>query len=235
MAWIVFCIGSYAATSILGCSFLISSHLCLNIPTNELLVYNACISTIINQITQKRKPKPNYPILQELSKRFSPRHFSNEQIPEITMDKIFEAARWVPSGYNSQPWFYYWTRSGSSVFNKLLMTLPDFNAWAKTAAVLIIACYIERGKEKENEFAIYDLGASVLALILQAQHLGYYARQMGIFDKKKVKRIIHTKKYEQPYVIIALGKLGDYTEASKGIVQRDLTSTPRKINIAKQI
>ena len=191
--------------------------------------------TIANRIVEKRKPKPRYSILQELDKRFSPRHFLNEQISTVVMNKILEAARWVPSGHNSQPWYYYWTQSGSPTFNKLLTTLPNFNEYAKTAAVLVVACYVKRGKKDENEFVIYDLGASVLAMILQAQHLGYYARQMGLFDEENVKRIIHAKKIEQPYVVIALGKLGDYTKATENIIKRDLTPMPRKSNIAKQI
>lgn len=193
------------------------------------------MSTIADQIIRIRTPKPKYPILRELNNRFSPRHYSSEQIPLPDLHRIFEAARWVPSGYNSQPWYFYWTKNKSSTFEKLLTTLPDFNSWAQTASVLVVACYIEKGENGHNEFAVYDLGASVLALVLQAQHLGYYARQMGMFDKKKVKQIIKTKEYEEPYVIIALGKLGNYTKASKDIIQRDLTSTPRKTDFAKHI
>ncbi|MDD5015359.1 MAG: nitroreductase family protein [Atribacterota bacterium] len=181
-----------------------------------------------------RKPKPRYPILKELSERFSPRHFVSEPIPQADMQSILEAARWVPSGRNSQPWYFYWTQHGSSVFNALISALPDFNTWAKTASVLIVACGTEKNERGKNEFSLYDLGASVLAMILQGQQLGYYARQMGIFDKEKVKKIVKAKD-EEPFVIVALGKLGDYTKADKDIVERDMTPTPRKTDFAKKI
>lgn len=193
------------------------------------------MSTISDQVIKIRRPQPKYPILRELSNRFSPRHYSKDQIPLADIQRVFEAARWVPSGYNSQPWYFYWTRNGSSTFDRLLITLPDFNSWAQTASILVVACYVEKGEKGHHEFAVYDLGASVLALVLQAQHLEYYARQMGIFDKKKVKQIIKTKEYEEPYVIIALGKLGNYAHASEDIIKRDLTSTPRKTDFTKQI
>ncbi len=193
------------------------------------------MSTIIDHVKKIRTPKPKYAILQELSERFSPRHYSNEEIPLADINRIFEAARWAPSGYNAQPWYFYWTKNNSRTFETLVTALPKFNVWAQTASVLVVACYIKRGEKGHNTFAVYDLGAAVLALVLQAKNLGYYARQMGVFSKKKVKHIIRSKENEQPYVILALGKLGDYTRASRDIVQRDLTPTPRKTDVAKMI
>lgn len=117
--------------------------------------------TIVDQVMKIRKPKPKYPILRELSDRFSPRHYANEQIPIADIHSILEAARWVPSGRN--------------------------------------------------------------------------ARQMGIFNKEKVKQIIKAKDQEEPFVIIVLGRLGNYAKASEDIIQRDMTSTPRKTDFAKKI
>jgi nitroreductase len=182
-----------------------------------------------------RKPNPKYPILRELSDRFSPRHFANEQIPIADIQSMLEAGRWVPSGRNNQPWYFYWTQNGSPVFNALIGTLPDFNTWAKTASMLVVACSIEKNERGHNEFAVYDLGAAVLAMVLQGQHLGYYARQMGIFNKEKVKQIIKAKNQEEPFVIVALGRLGNYAKASEDIVERDMTPAPRKTDFAKKI
>lgn len=188
-----------------------------------------------DRVMKIRKPKPKYPIFRELSDRFSPRHYANEQIPIADIHSILEAARWVPSARNAQPWYFYWTQNESSAFDALIATLPDFNTWAKTASVLVVACSIEKNERGHNEFAVYDLGAAVLALVLQGQHLGYYARQMGIFNKEKVKQIVKAKDQEEPFVIIALGRLGNYAKASEDIIQRDMTSTPRKTDFAKKI
>ena len=39
-----------------------------------------------------------------LKTRRSIRRFKADPIPEGHVDKIIEAARWAPSGFNSQPW-----------------------------------------------------------------------------------------------------------------------------------
>ncbi len=47
----------------------------------------------------------NYDSLLELvKKRRSIRRFKPDPIPDEYVDKIIEAARWAPSGFNSQPW-----------------------------------------------------------------------------------------------------------------------------------
>jgi nitroreductase len=193
------------------------------------------MSTLANKVIAARKPKPQHPVSREIAERFSPRCFADASIPLADMQKILEAARLAPSARNNQPWYYFWTSNKSDMFDKLLATLPPNNAWAKTAAVFVVAYYIERNEKGYNKFALYDLGASVMSLVLQAQHLGYYARQMGIFNKNKVKKIIPMDENAKPFVIIALGKLGNYENATEDIVQKDLTSSLRKTDIAKQI
>ncbi|MCK5123817.1 MAG: nitroreductase family protein, partial [Dehalococcoidia bacterium] len=47
----------------------------------------------------------NYEDFLELAKkRRSIRKFKSDPIPDEYIDKIIEAARWAPSGGNSQPW-----------------------------------------------------------------------------------------------------------------------------------
>ncbi len=42
--------------------------------------------------------------LELVQKRRSIRRFKSDPIPDEYVDKIIEAARWAPAGYNSQPW-----------------------------------------------------------------------------------------------------------------------------------
>ena len=47
----------------------------------------------------------DYDSFMELAKaRRSVRRFRPDPIPDEYVDKIIEAARWAPSGYNTQPW-----------------------------------------------------------------------------------------------------------------------------------
>jgi nitroreductase len=51
------------------------------------------------------KPAKNdFPILDQLRDRWSPRAFSNRPVPPESLRSVLEAARWAHSAYNSQPW-----------------------------------------------------------------------------------------------------------------------------------
>lgn len=183
-----------------------------------------------------RRPKPRYPVIKEIRERFSPRFFSTDPVKEKDLNSIFEAARWTPSGHNHQPWYFYYVKKGTASYNKLFSTLYDYNqAWAKSAPALILACAITKNEKGENPFAFYDLGAAVISLILQAQSLGYYSRQMGMFNKEKVKQMFKLDKNYQPFIVIALGKIGNYKDASEDMIKMELDPRPRKKYIVKAI
>jgi len=182
-------------------------------------------------ILKIRNPKIKYPVIDEIKKRFSPRHFTNEMIPNRILNSIFEAARHAPSGRNYQPWYYYFTNKGSRAYKKIISSLPESNHWAKTASTLIVACYEPKHEGLDNEYALYDLGASVLSLILQAQHYGYYARQIGHFDKEKLSLDLNIGKVKKPFIIIVIGKIGDYKNIEKLYLEKEIKDHPKKNKI----
>jgi len=189
-----------------------------------------------NTILRVREPRPRFPVIKLIQERFSPRFYSDELVKEKDLSSIFEAARWAPSGHNHQPWYFYFAQKGTRAYKELFSTLNDYNqSWAKTAPLLILACAIQHNEEGENPFAYYDLGASVISLILQAQSLGYYSRQIGLFDRKKVKKIFSLEKNLEPFIVIALGKTGNYENAPEEIIEMELDPRPRKTDIAKQL
>jgi nitroreductase len=53
---------------------------------------------------------------------------------------FFDAARWAPSSYNSQPWRFVYARRGTTHWGMLLGLLNEFNqSWAKEASALVVA------------------------------------------------------------------------------------------------
>jgi nitroreductase len=191
--------------------------------------------TTADEIIKIRKPKTHYPVIQPIADRFSPRHFSSEKISKKNLNSIFEAARLAPSAHNYQPWYYYWTKKESQSYKKIIDCLPESNYWAKTAAVFIIACYIPIIDGKQDHYALYDLGASVMSLILQAQHLGFYTRQIGNCNTKKLKELLNLNKDHQPFVVIALGKIGDYSKIEEIYLKKDSQPNIKKTDIVKKI
>lgn len=199
-------------------------------------IINYIMVSIIDEILKIHQPRPRYKVISEITKRWSPRHYSDEIIPIKDINIIFEAARWAPSAHNHQPWYFYFAKKGTDAFNKLFSTLDKYNqSWAKTAPLLILACVITTNVEGKNIYAFYDLGAAVLSLIIQAQSLGYYSRQMALFDKQKAKGFFKLEKNFEPYIIIAMGRIGDYKNVSKQVIDRELDPRPRKTDLVKEL
>lgn len=187
------------------------------------------------EIIKIKKPDLTAPIIKEMENRFSPRFFSQEAVLEKDLHSMFEAVRWAPSGRNSQPWYFYWTRRGSPSWKKLISCIPEKHHWSKTASVFILSCYIEETQFGENEYALYDLGTAVYSLVLQAHALGYYCRQVGNFDRGKAKQLLKIPESQKPFIIVTVGKIGDYQKAPPEILTLDTQKRERKTDLAKEI
>jgi nitroreductase len=48
--------------------------------------------------------KADHPVDPWFLGRWSPRAFDQSEMPEADLLVMFEAARWAPSAFNSQPW-----------------------------------------------------------------------------------------------------------------------------------
>lgn len=190
--------------------------------------------TTPEEIIKIRKPRPDHPVISEIARRFSPRHFLDKGIRIDDINSIFEAARFTPSGWNYQPWYFYWSEKGRQSFNKIVSCLGKYNQYSESASVLIIGCFIKKFKGRKTYYR-HDLGAAVMSLVLQAQHLGYYSRQMGEFDKSKLTKILNINKTHHPFVVIAIGRLGDYKKIDKDLLKRELDPRPRKKDFVKKL
>jgi len=81
----------------------------------------------------------DYPINPQFTERWSPRAFTGESIPQETLLSFFEAARWAPSAYNSQPWRFLYARRDTPDWERFLGLLNEFNRnWAQHASALVI-------------------------------------------------------------------------------------------------
>ena len=181
-----------------------------------------------NDILKIKKKNLKAEINPILKARFSPRVFSKEPISGEDLERIFEAARWTPSSYNRQPWFFYVAKRGTKAFEKLAAILTEANSWAKSAPLLILACYIKEDEMGENKYAQYDLGQAVFSLVFQAQELGIYSRQMAGFNKAKAKELLNLPKEQEPFVLIAMGRIGDYSKAEEKWAKKDFKPAKRK-------
>ena len=163
-------------------------------------------------LIESTNTKQTNDVLSLIKKRWSPREFDPiKKISQEDLQLLFEAARWAPSSNNEQPWsFIVVTKDEPEQFNKMIDVLMDGNkTWASkaTALVLTIASLRFAHNGADNFHALYDLGASVANLSLQAVELNIYAHQMGGFYHDKVKQAFQLNENFKSVSVIALGYL----------------------------
>jgi nitroreductase len=156
----------------------------------------------------------DHPIAPLFLERWSPRAFTGEAIERPVLMTIFEAARWAPSSYNSQPWrFVYALRDTPAWETFLGLLVPGNQAWAKQAAVLIVTAskttMAPRGTEMPSYSHSFDAGAAWQNLALQATQLGWHAHGMVGLDMPRAAAELGIPDGYRVEMAIAIGRVGD--------------------------
>lgn len=156
------------------------------------------------------KPAPNdYPIEDLLSRRWSPRAFSDQNVEPEKLLSLFEAARWAPSSFNEQPWsFIFATKHEPEDYARLLECLVEKNQqWAQLAPVLAVSVAklnFDHGG-KPNRHAFHDVGLAMGNMLVQATALGLVVHQMAGFSPEKVRAAYGVPEGFDPVAAIAIG------------------------------
>lgn len=139
-----------------------------------------------------RKITPTeYPILESIQNRWSPRMFADAPLTEAHVKILLEAGRWAPSAANIQPWRIIWGLKGTEMFDRIYSCLDDWNQqWTGNSKLLWLNIYkknMGRTVIKENHHAIHDLGLFMGNVLHQAGSMGIAVHQMAgvLFDKAK--------------------------------------------------
>lgn len=153
-----------------------------------------------------------FPVLELIQQRWSPRAFADQPVSEADMHTILEAGSWAASSSNEQPWKYVYAMKGTAGFTTLWDCLMEGNqGWTLHAAVLMVAIarkkFIRNGKD--NVHAEHDLGMSNASMFLQAVSMNIYPHPMGGFFPDKVREALSLPDDEKPVCMIAWGYLGD--------------------------
>jgi nitroreductase len=163
--------------------------------------------------------------------RWSPRAFTEEEISEADLFSMFEAARWAPSSYNSQPWIFIYARRSSPHFDKLLGLLIEFNqSWAKRAGALVIMAshqlMLPPGAEKAvpSHSHSFDAGAAWASLAFQAHLSGWAAHGMTGFDIDRAFAELKVPAGYRVEAAIAIGRAGDKSLLPEGLAAREAPS-----------
>lgn len=169
-------------------------------------------------------------------RRWSPRAFTGEAMPDEVLMRLFEAARWAPSAFNGQPWRFVYAHRDTPQWEPLFDTLLDFNqVWVSAASVLvfIVSDRFRRKPGAEPQPNIshsFDAGAAWAYLALQAQHAGWAAHGMGGFDAARAH--VATGAAESDYRVeaaIAIGRQADALVLPEQFRAREVPSGRRPV------
>ncbi len=170
------------------------------------------------------------PILDTLTERWSPRAYdAGHALTEGELRGVFEAARWSPSGGNTQPWRFVIARRGSDSFAKVEASLmPGNAAWANTAAAFIVNLAVNQTADGQPmRWAEYDLGQAVAHLSVQAHSEGLYVHQMGGFDPQALIEAFDLDATLTPVTVATIGKLGSPEQLPDVLKERELAPRTR--------
>lgn len=175
------------------------------------------------------------PIHELLSRRWSPRSFTDRPIPPDEIRSLLEAARWAPSCFNEQPWvFILATKDQNLEYERLLECLVEGNRdWARHAYLLLltIAKTHFSHNDQPNRHAYHDVGLAVGNLVTQATALNLVAHQMAGIHVDVIRNTYALPSGHDPVTAVAVGYQGHLQNLSEAL--RDREHAPRARNPLK--
>jgi nitroreductase len=157
---------------------------------------------------------------------------------EVTREDILpllEAARWAPSGGNTQPWRYVVGIKGDATYDKLLDLLaPGNRIWAQYAPVLLLTAYQSSRKNQAGEWVdnrggLHDLGMANLSIAVEAVNRGMMAHMVGGFNHDAARTLIDAPtNHLDVGPMMALGYEGTPHHLPEDIQKRETATRVRK-------
>jgi nitroreductase len=173
-----------------------------------------------------------HPIDPLFLERWSPRAFDGAEVPDADLAAMFEAARWAPSAFNSQPWrFLYAKRDDADWATFLSLLIPWNQSWAHTASVLVYILsdtmpFTDRktGEPKDSSTHAFDAGAAWVSLALQATRLGYHAHGMSGIQYELARETLRIPTRFALNAACAIGRIGDPGQLDEKLRAREQPS-----------
>lgn len=136
--------------------------------------------------------------------RRSVRKYETRRVPDNIVEKLLEAARWAPSGGNTQPWRFVVVRD--EVTKKMLRAVSP--GLSGEPFVIIVVCVDFGTKPNETDtIKILGIGATVQNLLIAAHALGLGACWVGSANWRGVKETVGIPKHSSidPISLVSIG------------------------------
>ncbi len=147
-------------------------------------------------------------ILKAVKERRSIRDFQKRNIPREVIDKLIDALIWAPSAGNLQSRKFYFIEEKK--LKEQIVSAALGQSFIAEAPLAIIACtdnmisgrYGDRGV---NLYAIEDVAASIMGMMLVAYENGLGSVWVGAFREDRVIEILDIPKNLRPIAIVPVG------------------------------
>jgi nitroreductase len=184
-------------------------------------------------IKGSERRKAEYPIETLLLDRWSPRAMSGENLSAEELMRLFEAARWAPSSFNSQQWRVLYAHRATEHWPIFFNLLVEGNkAWAANAAVLVL--FISRRNfEYDNEPSVthsYDCGAAWENFALQGFSQGLVVHGMEGFDYERARTSLKIPDEFEIQAMAAVGRPGSKSTLSQKLQEKEGPNGRRNLN-----
>ncbi|KYD19331.1 MAG: nitroreductase family protein [Caldibacillus debilis] len=172
---------------------------------------------------------PEFEVDEVFIKRWSPRAFQEKEVPEDLLFSLFEAARWAPSAYNSQPWRFIIARTKEDR-EKFHTFISDFNLlWCKKAPVLVLILSKTKEDGKNIVSHAFDTGAAWGYLSIQAMKHGLITHPMTGFDFAKAREVLNIPEEYAIQALVAIGYQGKKEDLPEHLQEREFPKGRRPL------
>ena len=141
-----------------------------------------------------------------ITKRFSVRSYTNQNVSRETILEILEAARMAPSAVNFQPWHFI-VITEPAKRSELQKAYP--REWFCEAPVYILVCADHRHSWKRKsdgkDFADVDVAIAIDHLMLKATELELGTCWVCNFNPEIVRQLFQLPDFIEPVAIIPMG------------------------------
>ena len=176
---------------------------------------------------------PSQDISAQFINRMSPMAFDGRAVCESDLMKLFEAARWAPSCFNSQPWRFVYGLKNTDEWAPLFSLLMDINQkWASNCgalvAVLSKTVFEQSGQPAPTNS--FDTGAAWMSFALQAREIGLETHAMWGVTHDRVKETLDLPDDTDLRAIIAVGYPGDPSSLPDNLRERETPSMRKELS-----
>ena len=147
-------------------------------------------------------------VLDIILQRRSIREFMDREIPQEFLDALIESIRWAPSAGNMQSRKFYFVLNKDR--RKDLAKAALNQSFIASAPLAVVACLDRRiatryGDRGVNLYAVQDVSASIMGMMLTAHAMGLGTVWVGAFNEFEVVEILDLPDHFRPISIIPVG------------------------------